>query len=247
MERRGQHRPLPHRNRVIGGSGQHLHIRTDPLHPRGADEDRMHRTVEPVERNIAFERIDLSPKRVAPHGDIDARQRQGLAAGSSRIKDLAGQQDHSRACAIGRQPVGQAGAQRLQQAEFAQQMAHRGGLPTGNHQPVDGVEFVAAPDADRVGSRITQRRQVLADAMADYDVILTPSAPGTAPHGLGATGNPMFNRLWTLMGSPCVNVPGLSDNGLPLGVQIVGRFGRDRAALEAALFVEQAIARKTGA
>ena len=45
----------------------------------------------------------------------------------------------------------------------------------------------------------------------------------------------MFNRLWTLMGTPCVNVPGLNDNGLPLGVQIVGRFGRDRATLEAAL------------
>ena len=56
----------------------------------------------------------------------------------------------------------------------------------------------------------------------------------------------MFNRLWTLMGTPCVNVPGLSESGLPLGVQIVGRFGRDRAALEAALFVEQAIKRKMG-
>jgi Asp-tRNA(Asn)/Glu-tRNA(Gln) amidotransferase A subunit family amidase len=76
-------------------------------------------------------------------------------------------------------------------------------------------------------------------------VVLTASAPGAAPHGLGATGNPMFNRVWTLMGSPCVNVAGLSKDGLPLGVQIVGRFGRDRAALEAALFLEQAIKRKT--
>ena len=82
--------------------------------------------------------------------------------------------------------------------------------------------------------------------MADHDVILTPSAPGAAPAGLSATGDPMFNRLWTLMGAPCVNVPGLSADGLPLGVQIVGRFGRDRAALEAALFVEQAIKRKVG-
>ena len=41
------------------------------------------------------------------------------------------------------------------------------------------------------------------------------------------------------MGAPCINVPGLSDaSGLPLGVQIVGRFGRDRRALEAALFLE---------
>jgi Asp-tRNA(Asn)/Glu-tRNA(Gln) amidotransferase A subunit family amidase len=57
----------------------------------------------------------------------------------------------------------------------------------------------------------------------------------------------MFNRLWTLMGTPCVNVPCLRDGGLPLGVQIVGRFGRDRATLEAALFLQQAIARKTAA
>jgi Asp-tRNA(Asn)/Glu-tRNA(Gln) amidotransferase A subunit family amidase len=48
------------------------------------------------------------------------------------------------------------------------------------------------------------------------------------------------------MGAPCVNVPGLSENGMPLGIQIVGRFGRDRATLEAALFLEQAIKRKAG-
>jgi len=46
------------------------------------------------------------------------------------------------------------------------------------------------------------------------------------------------------MGTPCVNVPGLYEGELPLGIQIVGRFGRDRAALEAALFLEHAIARK---
>ena len=34
--------------------------------------------------------------------------------------------------------------------------------------------------------------------MTDYDVILTPSAPGAAPHGFATTGDPMFNRLWTL-------------------------------------------------
>ena len=46
------------------------------------------------------------------------------------------------------------------------------------------------------------------------------------------------------MGTPCVNVPGLADAiGLPLGVQIVGRFGRDRQALEAALFAERALAK----
>jgi Asp-tRNA(Asn)/Glu-tRNA(Gln) amidotransferase A subunit family amidase len=64
---------------------------------------------------------------------------------------------------------------------------------------------------------------------------------------LRSTGDPAFNRLWTLMGAPCINVPGLGEGGLPLGVQLVGRFGRDKVALEAALFVEQAIKRKTAA
>jgi Asp-tRNA(Asn)/Glu-tRNA(Gln) amidotransferase A subunit family amidase len=109
------------------------------------------------------------------------------------------------------------------------------------------AEKISADDYDAARRTASRARQMLADAMADHDVILTPSAPGAAPQGLSATGNPMFNRLWTLMGSPCVNVPGLSENGLPLGIQIVGRFGRDKAALEAALFLEQAIGRKIGA
>ena len=101
----------------------------------------------------------------------------------------------------------------------------------------------AYDDARRIAKRA---RLALADLMHEYDVILTPSAPGAAPHGIGATGVASFNLLWTLMGTPCVNVPGLADaSGLPLGVQIVGRFGRDRAALEAALFAERALARRS--
>src|SRR4051812_4129077 len=105
------------------------------------------------------------------------------------------------------------------------------------------VSVDAYDDARRTANRA---RLALADLMGGYDVILTPSAPGAAPHGIGATGVANFNWLWTLMGTPCVNLPGLTDpTGLPLGVQIVGRFGRDRAALEAALFAEQALARRT--
>jgi Asp-tRNA(Asn)/Glu-tRNA(Gln) amidotransferase A subunit family amidase len=125
---------------------------------------------------------------------------------------------------------------------------HRGRIDTLLRDQLDRAVAITADDYDTARRTASRARQVLADVVADCDAILTPSAPGAAPHGLGATGDPMFNRLWTLMGAPCVNVAGLSDdNGLPLGVQIVGRFGRDRAALEAALFVERAIARKIGA
>ena len=62
-------------------------------------------------------------------------------------------------------------------------------------------------------------RHALAKIFDDVDVILTLSAPGAAPKGLGSTGDARYNRLWTLMGVPCVNVPTLiADGGLPVGV-----------------------------
>jgi Asp-tRNA(Asn)/Glu-tRNA(Gln) amidotransferase A subunit family amidase len=101
---------------------------------------------------------------------------------------------------------------------------------------------VAAYDEARRTAR--QARATFAELMTDIDALLTPAAPGAAPAGLGSTGDPMFNRLWTLLGAPCVNVPGLCDTrGLPLGVQIVGRFARDRTALAAAAFLERALTR----
>ena len=75
-------------------------------------------------------------------------------------------------------------------------------------------------------------------------MLLTFSAPGAAPKGLASTGDPRFNRLWTLMGVPCVNLPALVAGGLPVGVQVIARFGHDAQALAAAQFVEDALRRK---
>lgn len=101
------------------------------------------------------------------------------------------------------------------------------------------------PDAYDAARRTARRaRHVLGDLFSEVDALLTFSAPGTAPEGFASTGSPMFNRLWTLMGCPCVNICGLSGaDGLPMGVQLVGRFGRDKAALSLAALVERAIAR----
>jgi Asp-tRNA(Asn)/Glu-tRNA(Gln) amidotransferase A subunit family amidase len=120
---------------------------------------------------------------------------------------------------------------------------HRGEMGPILRQQLDEAASLTV-DAYDDARRITKRaRQTLAELMADTDVLLTPSAPGAAPKGLSSTGASIFNRLWTLLGTPCVNVPGLvDDTGLPIGVQIVGRFGRDRLALEAALFLEGVIA-----
>jgi Asp-tRNA(Asn)/Glu-tRNA(Gln) amidotransferase A subunit family amidase len=118
-------------------------------------------------------------------------------------------------------------------------------LGRGIRELIEAGWAVTADAYDDARRTTSQARRALADMMADIDVILSPSAPGAAPKGLTSTGNSTFNRLWTLMGTPCVNVPGLTDHsGLPLGVQVIGRFGTDRATLEAALFVESALARR---
>jgi Asp-tRNA(Asn)/Glu-tRNA(Gln) amidotransferase A subunit family amidase len=77
-------------------------------------------------------------------------------------------------------------------------------------------------------------RAGLADMLRDHDVILTPSAPGVAPKGM-ATGNPVFNTLWTLTGLPTMSLPLLKgEGGMPIGVQLVGAFGDDARLLRTA-------------
>lgn len=95
--------------------------------------------------------------------------------------------------------------------------------------------------AIKVASRA---RHALSGVFDEVDVLLTLSAPGAPPKGLGSTGDPRYNRLWTLMGVPCVNVPTLvAEGGLPVGVQIIARFGADAQALAVARFVEEALKR----
>ena len=99
-------------------------------------------------------------------------------------------------------------------------------------------------DYDEARRIAYQARRGLGEIFAGVDVLLTFSAPGAAPKGLDWTGDPRFNRLWTLMGEPCVNVPAyVADGNLPVGVQVIARFGDDAGALAAARFVEQALAR----
>ena len=118
---------------------------------------------------------------------------------------------------------------------------HRDALSPILRGMLDKAAAITADDYDAARRTVKRARQALADLMADIDVLLTPSAPSAAP-GPETTGPAIFNRLWTLMGTPCVNVPGLKDpGGLPLGVQIVGRFGRDHQALMGAQFLQQAL------
>lgn len=69
----------------------------------------------------------------------------------------------------------------------------------------------------------------------EYDALLVASAPGEAPEGLGATGDPLFSRMWNLLQLPCVALPlGTGPRGLPLGVQLIGRKHEDGKLLAVA-------------
>lgn len=124
---------------------------------------------------------------------------------------------------------------------------HRAELPKLMGDLLDNANAITAEAYDGARRVTKQARHAFTELMADVDVLITPSALGAAPHGLASTGDATFNRLWTLMGPPCVNVPGLADeSGLPLGIQVVGRFARDKAALEAGAFLERALAADSG-
>jgi Asp-tRNA(Asn)/Glu-tRNA(Gln) amidotransferase A subunit family amidase len=104
-----------------------------------------------------------------------------------------------------------------------------------------GASQRGALDAARATMRTLQDRF---DAVMDgLDILITPSAPGEAPAGLHSTGEPSFNAAWTALHVPCVTVPwGVGPNGLPLGVQVIGRRGQDRSVLAWAQWVASALA-----
>ena len=75
-------------------------------------------------------------------------------------------------------------------------------------------------------------RRMSHELFTHADVLLTPSTIGEAPRGLAATGDPLFNRMWTLLHTPGVHLPFTQGpNGLPVGLQVVGPTGADKQTL----------------
>ncbi|MBI2752584.1 MAG: amidase [Betaproteobacteria bacterium] len=93
-----------------------------------------------------------------------------------------------------------------------------------------------AVDYQRAVARIAPIQESFEELFTQrYDAILTPAAPGTAPRGLDSTGDPSFCTLWTFTGLPAVTLPLLQGaNGLPIGVQLVGRKNFDARLLRTA-------------
>jgi Asp-tRNA(Asn)/Glu-tRNA(Gln) amidotransferase A subunit family amidase len=101
----------------------------------------------------------------------------------------------------------------------------------------------AALESDRAAQLAF--RHTLTALMDEHaiDLWLAPSAPGPAPRGLESTGDPIMNLPWTQSGLPVAGMPcGLDEQGLPLGIQLVARFGADEMLLAWAEGIENELA-----
>lgn len=136
----------------------------------------------------------------------------------------------------------------LQEYEASQSLAfefdqHREQLSPMLTEFLLRAQRVSALQYDVTRQLIADARLQLDQLFAGIDVLLTPSAPDEAPLGFLSTGEPSFNKVWTLLGTPCVSVPGLfGNNGCPVGVQVIAPPWHDHQCLAAASMVEAAIA-----
>lgn len=104
-------------------------------------------------------------------------------------------------------------------------------------------ESVAFPPGrlDEALGRAEACRADADDLFGEYDLLLTPSALGEAPTA-ETTGDPMFNRIWTVLHGPCITLPAATGpNGLPIGIQLVGRIGDDARLIAWARWVESVL------
>lgn len=113
----------------------------------------------------------------------------------------------------------------------------------------EAIRAYTGPGRDLPRERYDWARRIQATCRAEFyqmflgiDVLVTPASPGEAPPGLAFTGAPVFNRIWTLLGVPCVTVPGLTGpRGLPIGLQVVGPAGHAATVLGAAHWIHNAL------
>src|SRR3981081_3220796 len=149
---------------------------------------------------------------------VKAAERAGASVCALALPDSAGQ--------AGRiQPTVQ--EFEAHQALAWEYLTHYDAMPPLLRAKLDETAGILPAAYDEARGIAKRARGALADIFKDVDVLLTFSAPGAPPKGLASTGDPRFNRLWTLMGVPCVSIPAyVADGGLPVGVPGIARVGR---------------------
>jgi Asp-tRNA(Asn)/Glu-tRNA(Gln) amidotransferase A subunit family amidase len=116
-------------------------------------------------------------------------------------------------------------------------------LSASLRQQIERGRSVRAVDYLQALARIPVVGDGLDEIFDRFDAILTPAVAGAAPQGLESTGSPLFCTLWTFCGMPAIGLPLLqAANGLPVGVQLVGRVGDDARLLRTARWLVGALA-----
>jgi len=109
---------------------------------------------------------------------------------------------------------------------------------------IESGQRMRAIDYVRAVARIPLLNASLTEIYDRFDAIVTPATTGQAPRGLDSTGSPVFCTTWTLLGAPAVTLPLLQGaDGMPLGVQLVGRKGDDARLLRTARWLSDLVLR----
>ncbi len=107
-----------------------------------------------------------------------------------------------------------------------------------NAAKVSGGDYVRSVAARDVLYGAVER------ALGGFSALITLPSCGPAPKGLGSTGNAVFNGMWTYLGVPCVSLPLMTVDGLPCGVQLIGKRRDEGRLLAIARWVEGQVAER---
>jgi Asp-tRNA(Asn)/Glu-tRNA(Gln) amidotransferase A subunit family amidase len=107
------------------------------------------------------------------------------------------------------------------------------------HGRIEGGQKLTLDEFRAAWREADRMRAAAQDWAGGFDAILTLPAPGQAPKTLASTGDAIFNGLWTVLHMPCLTLPaGEGPDGLPVGIQLVGRRHADARLLDIGLWVE---------
>ena len=119
---------------------------------------------------------------------------------------------------------------------------HASQYPPGIKEAIELGHKIGAVEFLRAQAHRRRFRQEMTPLAARVDALLSPTAPSSAPAGIGATGDPWFCAPWSFAGMPSISLPsGLDGQGLPLAIQLTGAPWSEPRLLGAAAWAERAI------